>query len=237
MLMTIHQPEYIPWLGFFNKLSYVSTYIALDNVQYRHKYFQNRNKVCTANGPVWLNVPIEKKGSRSSKIKDIKINNLTNWKEKTKKTIFYTYKKSKYFNDYFCYFDSLYSKEWEYLADLNLDIIENMLLFLGLDIKVIRASQINVDGKGESLILDICKKFKPNIYISGKSGIAGHGSRYENNFIEAGIAVKYQNFKHPAYPQSNNSCEFVSNMSIIDLLFNCGKDSINIIRSTGGVLL
>ena len=76
MILTIHQPEYLPWMGFFTKLLYADVYVALDTVQYRHKHFQNRNRIMTANGERWLTVPVHKRGL----IQDIEIDNSKNWK-------------------------------------------------------------------------------------------------------------------------------------------------------------
>ena len=166
MILTIHQPEYLPWMGFFNKLSYADVYVALDNVQYRHKYFQNRNKILTSNGECWLNVPVYRKGNRDIFIQDIKINNIINWRDKTWKNIYYSYKKAPYFKQYSDYFENVYSTEWENLVDLNLDIIENICKFLNFKVDIVKASDLNIDGIGPELILDVCKLFKPDVYIA-----------------------------------------------------------------------
>ena len=232
MILKIHQPEYLPWMGFFNKLSYADVYVALDNVQYRHKYFQNRNKILTSNGECWLNVPVYRKGNRDIFIQDIKINNIINWRDKTWKNIYYSYKKAPYFKQYSDYFENVYSTEWENLVDINLDLIENICKFLNFKVDIVKASDLNIDGIGPELILDVCKLFKPDVYISGQSGIGGRGEDIDGNFEKEDIKVIYQNFKHPEY---TTICkEFVPFMSIIDLLFNHGDDTINILKGDGG---
>tara|TARA_R110000824_G_scaffold393865_1_gene593271 strand:- start:285 stop:992 length:708 start_codon:yes stop_codon:yes gene_type:complete len=231
MILTIHQPEYLPWLGYFNKLMHADVYVALDNVQYRHKYFQNRNRIPTSNGECWLTVPIHKKGSRNLCIKDIKISNNTTWSRKTWKTLCLTYRKAPYFNQYFDFFEEVYTKEWSSLSNLNLFVIENMCEFLDIKIKIIRASSFVANGSGPSLILDICKELKPEIYISGKSGIAGRGPE-DTGFATEGIQVLYQDFAHSQYTQLVSP--FISNMSAVDLLFNEGPNSINILKNDGG---
>ncbi len=236
MILTIHQPEHMPWLGFFNKLANADLYVALDNVQYRHKYFQNRNKIPGINSEIWLNVPIKKKGRRTKKIKDVEINNDIKWKEKSKKTIFHNYKNSKYFEEYYWYFDNLYSKDWKYLADLNLDIIKNFSTFLDIETKIITASSLGIEGTGEKLIFDICNHFNPKVYISGKSGIGGQGKRYEENFSKQEIKVLYQKFEHPEYYQFNRKNSFLPNMSVVDLIFNLGgKESGTLIKNSKGI--
>jgi len=232
MIMTIHQPEYIPWMGFFNKLSYAKKYIALDNVQYRHKYFQNRNRIVTQNGECWLNVPVLRKGKRYSQIKDIEINNLVKWKEKSWKTLYFSYKKTPYFKKYAEYFEKIYSEEWTNLVDLNLNIIENICNFLDFDIEIERASKLNLNSCGPELIFDICKNYNPDVYISGQSGIAGKGKDTSGFFEKENIKVLYQNYKQSKYDTLFK--DFIPNMSIIDLLFNHGKDSIKILKDDGG---
>lgn len=229
MKLTIHQPEYMPWLGFFHKINMADVYIALDNVQYRHKYFQNRNKIRDVSGETWLNVPVSRKDRRLKLIKDVEIDNTDiKWQKNNWKRIYFGYKKAQYFNKYAGYFEGLCSTEWKLLVDLNLDIIKNCMKFLGITTKIIRASELGVEGNGEQLILDICKALKPDVYISGMSGIAGRGKEFEEKFLEEGIKVIYQEFHHPAYKQLYEP--FIPNMSSIDLLFNYGGDSLSIIK-------
>ena len=229
LILTIHQPEYMPWLGFFAKLAAAETYVVLDNVQYRHKYFQNRNKIRGANNDTWINVPVLRKGERNTLIKDIKINNALNWKRKNWMNIKSNYSKAPYFENYSSYFENLFLSDWELLVDLNLNIIKACLEFLNINTKIYRASELGIENTGEQLILDICNFYKPDVYISGKSGIAGQGHKYESEFLKNNIKVLYQKFNHPKYKQAHNR-EFSSNMSVIDLLFNHGPDSLDIIK-------
>jgi len=186
----------------------------------------------TANGECWLNVPVCRKGKRHSLIQDVEVNNELKWREKTWKNIYFSYKKSAYFKKYSEYFEDLYSKRWDNLSDLNLDIIRNMCEFFNFDTKVKKASDLNIDGIGSKLILDICSSFNPNTYISGKSGIGGQGKEREGEFHSNDIKVLYQDFKHPSY--DTLSRDFVPSMSAIDLLFNYGPSSIDILKSDGG---
>lgn len=232
MRITIHQPEHLPWIGFFHKIGIVDIYVALDNVQYRHKYFQNRNRIRGSSGEEWLNVPVLVKGRRPQLIEDVEINSTDKrWKQKNWKAIFLNYRKSSYFARYSDYFEVLYTKEWKFLADLNLNIIQNCMRFLGLNTKIVKASQLGVSGKGPQLLLDICKALNADIYVSGISGIAGKGKVYEDDFSRYGIKVIYDEFHHPVYEQMRKP--FMPCMSIIDLLFNHGAKSMDIINGTG----
>jgi hypothetical protein len=204
-------------------------YVALDNVQYQHKYFQNRNKIRDFSGEIWLNVPVLRKGKRSQLIKDVEINKgEERWQEKNWKRIYFSYKDAPYFSMYADYFENLYSTDWQLLVDLNLDIIQNCLKFFGINTKIIRASELGIEGQGEQLIVDICKALHPDVYISGITGIAGKGRAFEGKFLEEGIQVFYHEFHHPIYKQLHEP--FIPNMSSIDLLFNYGEGSLDMIK-------
>jgi hypothetical protein len=223
MILTIHQPEFMPWLGFLDKASLADTIVLLDNVQYNHKYFQNRNKIKDVNGKdIWLNVPVIRNGKTRNigLIKDIKIDNNQNWGKKILKTIEFNYRKSPHFTKYYPLLEEIFSHKWDKLVDLNINIIKLAFDLLDNKTKIIRSSELGIEGNGEKLILDICKYFNPKQYISGPTGIAGKGKEYEPNFTKEGIEVLYHNFEHPVYEQINGP--FIYYMSFIDKLFNNG---------------
>lgn len=222
MKLTIHQPEFIPWLGFLDKSELADKIVLLDNVQYRHKYFQNRNQVKTKTGPVWLNVPIKRNGKTRDigLIKDIEIDNSKNWKDKITKTIHYNYCKAP---QYKCYSDQIHStinNADTNLCNLNIEIIKTLFKLFNIGTEIVRASELNVSGSGEKLILDIASIFQPSIYISGPTGIAGRGKDHEKYFNEKNIQVIYHDYEHEIYPQQHG--EFIPYMSGIDKLFNQG---------------
>jgi len=226
MKVTIHQPEHMPWLGFFHKINMADVFVILDNVQYRKNYFQNRNKIRTSNGWTWIKVPV-------SYNMDTLINNVTivsnlKWKKKWLDTIFYNYKKTLFFNDYFKNINELINKECETLCDLNIALIELLTKFLNIKTKFIKASEIYVSGKGSDLIFDICKNLSAKTYISG---ISGKDYLDLKKFQDAGIEVVFQEFHHPIYKQLYEP--FIPCMSVIDLLFQYGEKSLNIINGIG----
>ena len=224
-IVGIHQPEHLPWLGFFNKISQSNIFVLLDNVQYEKNYFQNRNRIRTKDGCVWLTVPVLTAGKQSQLIKDVKIDNTKNWCEKHWKTISYSYGNAPFFGRYSGFFKKNYGKKWNHLAKLNESIIKHMIKELGIRVKLVRASDLDVHGSSTDLLLDICKKLDADTYLSG---VSGRDYLEENKFKKENIKVMYQDFHHPTYPQQFKP--FVSNMSAIDLLFNCGKDSLSILK-------
>tara|TARA_Y100000748_G_scaffold272227_1_gene246030 strand:- start:1238 stop:1975 length:738 start_codon:yes stop_codon:yes gene_type:complete len=226
MILTAHQPVYLPWLGLFHKISLSDTYVFFDEVQYLPKDWMNRNYIKTKNGPTWLTVPVLRKGHRDLKTSEIKINNSMNWQQKHFSSIKLNYKKTTYYDNYISFFEEIYSKSWEYLSELNEYMLHWFLKELKIDVNFLRASDLDLEGKKSDLVLDMCKKLQASTYIFGSLG-----RNYANlsSFNENKIKVFFQEYIHPNYSQGNG--EFIPNMSIIDLLFNCGPKSSEVILS------
>ena len=227
MIVTIHQPEHLPWLGFFHKIRQADVFVVLDNVQFRRNYFQNRNKVKTATGWSWITVPVKNEGI-NTKIKDIKIDNSKRWTRKCRNSIHYSYKKAQHFSKYAGIFEDFYNKKWYKLADLNIQLIKKILELLSINVRILKASDLAIEGNGNTLILDICRKLDADVYLSG---ISGKEYLKLHEFKESGIVVIFQEFQHPIYKQLYQP--FIPCMSIIDLLFNAGPESSDILIGKG----
>ena len=225
MVVSIHQSNYIPWLGFFNKILLSDTYVVFDDVQFpRGKDYANRNQIKTNNGKMWLTVPVIGK-SDLKPWNQIEINK-NGWVNKHLSNIESFYKKTPYFNEYYPEIKNIYLKDHNLLIDLTLDLIKHFLKILDKEVKIVLSSDIKTDLKGLDKILYILKNLNATKYISGD----GDGSkRYidEKLFSDQGIELVWQNYKHPIYKQQFN--EFIPYMSILDLLFNEGPNSKNII--------
>ncbi len=230
MKIAIHQPEFLPWLGYFDKLSQVDTFVFLDNVDFRYHYFQNRNRIKSKRNVIWLNVPVLTKGKWGQQIKDVKINNSINWSRKVAQSIKFNYQKAPYFQDYFNQIVNVFNKKWANLADINIALIKLVSRFLDIDnVNFIKASDLELKQEtGPELILNICKTMKSSYLLLGISGIAGTGTKHENEFNQHNIKIEYQSFYHPVYKQMD--ANFMPFLSVLDLLFNHGKDSLQIIR-------
>ena len=228
MIVSIHQPNYIPWIGFFHKLISSDVYVIFDDVQFpRGKDYANRNQIKTNNGKMWLTASVL--GKKDLKPwNQIEINN-NGWKEKHIKNIKSFYKKTKYFNVYYPTLKLIYDHDYKFLLDFNMDLIISMCIALGKTPEMILSSDIKTELTGLDKILYILKELKATKYISGD----GEGSkRYidEQAFKNNNIELIWQNFKHPVYNQLHG--EFIPYMSILDLLFNeGGPNSFNIIKN------
>ena len=160
MILTAHQPAYLPWLGFFEKVSKSDTYVLMDSVQFETNSFINRNKICTKNGESWLTIPCLTKNHLDKTIQEIEINNTVNWRKKHWMSLYQNYNKSPYFHVYSDFFEDMYTTDWLRLNDL----LEYQLHFffdvLNIDTKVINLSELSISSKKEQLVLDMCKKLK-----------------------------------------------------------------------------
>lgn len=225
MIAVIMQPTYLPWMGYFDLMAQSDIFIFLDNVQFEKQSWQQRNKIKTSQGWQWLTVSVVQKISQ--KIDEVEINNKVKWREKHWKTIMQNYRKSEFWSTYSSFFEDVYQREWKYLANLNIHITGWIRDQLGIETRLKSASEMDVQGQKVSLVIDICKKVGADTYLSpigAKEYIEG-----DNRFADEGIRLQYHDFEHPVYRQLYG--DFIPYMSVIDLLFNEGPRSLEIIRS------
>ena len=226
MIVSIHQPNYIPWIGFFHKLLLSNTYVVFDDVQFpRGKDYANRNQIKTNNGKMWLTASVL--GKKDLKPwNQIEINN-NGWKAKHLKNIKSFYQKAPYFERYYPVLEKIYEQDHKLLIDLNIDLIIGLLICIGKhDLNMVLSSSIKTELTGLDKILYILKDQWATKYISGD----GEGSkRYidEQLFKDNNIELIWQEYKHPTYKQLHG--EFIPYLSILDLLFNEGPNTKEII--------
>lgn len=221
MVITIHQPEHLPWLGFFNKIAKAELFVILDSVQFEKNYFQNRNKILGTNGVQWINIPVSTKGHMGKTIAQTEISlagGNENWKNKYLQTITQSYKKYPYFSEVFPILEEAIMLDTKYFCEINIKIIKGFCDALKIFVKYIRSSELNVDGLKSTLILDICREVDADIYIAGPSG---RDYLDMKSFEDNGIKVIFNDFVHPIYPQRRTK-EFVDHLSALDLFMNCG---------------
>lgn len=225
MILTAHQPVYLPWLGLFHKIYLSDMFCLFDIAQYQTKDYNNRNKIKTNTGEIWLTVPVESKDHFNKKICDIKIIN-NGWNRKHIKSIHLAYKKAEYFKIYFEELEGILSKRYDYLTDLNLDILKFLLRSLDINVPIVKASDYNFVGNKSELILDMCIRLGATKYIFGSQG-----KNYADipSFNEKNITVYFQDYQHPVYRQLHG--EFLPFMSALDILFNEGPGSKEILIS------
>lgn len=225
MIIAIHQPQYLPWLGYFDKMDLADAFCYLDNVQYKKNEWQNRNRLKTARGWQWITVPVHYRFPQ--KIIEVTVNESVNWQHKHIQALVTNYKKAPYFDNYFPIFKSALKHDFENIGDLNIHMITQIREILGINNKpVVRASELSLSDDPTGRLIDICNHFGGDTYLAGQDG-----ANYMDmeQFEKNGIKVIAQKYEHPIYPQCFG--DFQSHMSIIDLLFNCGPESLTVLRS------
>ena len=224
MIVAVHQPQYLPWLGYIHKMIQADVFCYLDNVQYKKNEWQNRNRIKTAQNWQWITVPVCYRFPQ--KINEVEINNKQKWVKKHFQALVTNYSKAPYFEDYFSTLEECFSRDWKWLSDLNVFLIEHLRGLLALQQKTtVLASSLSLSDDPTDRLVDICKSVGADTYLSGQDG-----ANYMNldRFTENNIKVIFQEFHHPVYPQLYD--EFQSHLSVVDLLFNCGPESLEIIR-------
>ncbi len=220
-IVTIHQPNYHPWLGFFSKIKHSDIFVLLDNVKYSKNGFINRNKIRTRDGWCYLTIPIGKK-FYNSKIMDVELPERTFWQEEHWQSIETNYKKAEYFLSYSDFFRNIYSKKFEYLWQINQEIILYLIKCFGIEVEIYNSSKINMCSNlsKTDLLINIIKEVRGDIYLSGPSGMDYlNTDRFEENNIE----LRFFRYENRVYRQRYPG--FEPNMAAIDLLFNLGEKS------------
>jgi hypothetical protein len=221
-ILSIHQPNFIPWLGFFDKISSSDIFIILDNVQYpRGKSIANRNKIKGSNGSIIeLVVPISKPKGTEGKVSYKSVSFAENkWSKKILRSIEMNYRKALFFDEYYSKIREIFNSV--NFCEMNIEFIYFVLNELDINTNIVRLSEIESSfGKKNSLIIDLCKYFEADTYLSGTGA-----SKYNNTSLlkESNIDLIYQSYDHPVYRQLKG--EFIPNLSVLDLIFNHGTNS------------
>jgi hypothetical protein len=232
VIVSINQPAYLPWLGYFHRIAVSDLHIVLDHVQFEKNSFTNRNKVRTSNGWCWLTVPVKTSGRFGDLgINTLEIDNSTDWRRKHWETIRQNYGKAPYFAEHEPFFAKLFQSNWTRLVDLCHALTLYLLNAFDIHIPLRFSSQMQVDGTKGELVLNLCQVVGATTYLSG---VLGRNYLREDLFHKAGITVVYQDYHHPTYPQVYPG--FEPYMSAIDLLFNCGPNSLEILMKDQGPL-
>jgi hypothetical protein len=224
IIVSIHQPQYLPWLGYFDKIDKADKFVFLDIVQFKKNEWQNRNKIKTARGWQWLTVPVLHKFPE--RINEVKINNSVRWQHIQKQSIISNYSRARYFKKYFSFLEEIFSLKWDFLSSLNIVTIKKLVEILGIKTDIHIASELGkFPDDPDDRLINIVKILRGTHYLAGSGG-----KNYMNigKYAEEGIEVISQVFYHPQYKQLFQ--DFQSNLSVIDLIFNHGENSLQIIR-------
>jgi hypothetical protein len=219
-IAAIHQPNYIPWLGYFFKIAHADKFVFLDSVVYSCGSFVNRNSIKTPHGSAWLTIPVIKSGRFGQLIGEVEADHMHRWAGRHMATLRSNYGRAPYFSETIAVLEPHYSVVTDNripLADFNIGLIISIAAYLGVSTQFVRTSELNVSGHKTDLLLDICRTIGARTYLAG----AGAKLYQEDaKFEEAGITTVYSPVSQQRYPQLFG--EFVGNLSIVDVLMNCG---------------
>ena len=224
--VAIHQPNYLPWAGYFYKMLACDDFIFLDDVVMATRSFSNRNRVKTKDRVLWLTVPCNHVWGETL-IKDVTIAD-QKWRKKHLRTLEESYKKAPYLDEYVPDLREILLTNDVGLCDLNIRLIKQVCEWLNISCSFHTSSALGVSSKADDRIIDLVKELGGTTYLSGHGGA---NYQTEEKFKKEKIDLVYYNFQPPAYPQLWG--EFEAGLSIVDLLFNCGADSRSILDHSG----
>lgn len=217
MVVTIHQPEHIPWIGYFDKMLKADLYVILDNVQFTKNNFQNRNKIyCPTNQWAWLTAPVKIEGHLDSKIYDILL--AEDWATKYWNKLENSYRKHPFYTKYCDEIKAIIFSNPDKLLDLNMQLIDFFRRTLNIETPIIRASSLKSGGKRSELLANICKELNASTYLSGPSGRDYLDLSY---FEQENLKVAFHSYKPIPYPSPN----YTPYLSTLDLIFNSGPQA------------
>ena len=225
-IIAIHQPNFIPWLGFFYKWYKADLIVFLDDVAFTKGSHINRVRVRDISGQHWLTVPVHQKGRLNQPIAGTEIQVDIPWRNSILGKLKSCYGKARYFKDYFPAFEAIIGKERQLLADLNIELLQWAAEILDIRTPWVLSSSLRgVEGKATERLVSICKHLGASAYLSG---FGGQKYQEEEEFKKNNIELVIYDFKHPEYKQRAD--DFIPGLSVLDLLFNCGPDSGEILK-------
>ena len=229
MKIAISQPTYLPWLGYFDLIDQVDTFVFLDSVQFEKQSWQHRNRIKTPVGLQWLTVPVAFRGRFGQLIHEVAIRD-GEFSRKHLRAIELNYRRAPFFTNYFCQISQILQKysSGASLAALNIELIRWGCGILGIQTRLVRSSELNEPGRRSERLVNLCRRLNAHTYIS-PPGSAVYLLDDLGLFADAHIEVAFHHYQHPEY--KHLFPPFTPYASMIDLMFNEGPRAGEILRS------
>lgn len=218
MKVAIHQPNYLPWMGYIEKIADSDIFVFLDDVQYSNQGGHNRNLIKTTNGKLFLTVPVEQ--HFGDKINEVRTKDELGWKKKHLNNIVSYYKRAPYYQILYPIMEELLAKPYQNIAQMNAAILVRWSREFGLKTEFKWSSELYITGHRESKVIDICCSLGADCYLSGNGARSYQAAEH---FTEKGIRLEYQSYQSIVYPQLWG--DFIPDLSALDYIMNCGFDS------------
>lgn len=220
MVLSAHQPAYLPWLGYFDKIARADIFVYLDTVQFEKNSFINRNRIKTPQGVQWLTIPVKAKGHLTDTLRNTEVESSQPWAQRHVKSVRMNYSRARCFATCHPRLESLLADSQSNLAELCWTQLRFWLAEFAIATPVVRSSELPVEGRKSALILQLCRHLGADRYLSGA---LGRGYLAAEEFRAAGIELQFQSYESPVYPQLWG--DFVPHLSIVDYWMNCGADA------------
>jgi hypothetical protein len=222
--VVILQPGYLPWLGFFDQLRRADVFVYYDDVQFDTHGWRNRNRIKTQTGAQWLTVPVRHSGLGLPRVMDVEIDTRAPWARKHVATLKQAYARAPHVARYLPELEEVLERPWKRLVDLDLAVVDVVRGWLGLERRIELASRLGIEGQQSERLVRICRHFGARTYYSGA---AARSYLDVELFERHGVRVTWQDFAHPVYAQLHGA--FVPYLSVVDLVFNCGAESMAVL--------
>ena len=231
MIVAVHQPHFLPWLGYLDRMAQADLFIVLDHVQFERRNYQNRTLFLLEGQARWLTVPVLQR-SQKERILDKQIDNpgdgARRWASNHFQTLRYAYRHAPFFRLYEAQLREIFDAHWDSLVELNHALLEFLRAALDIRTPMVRSSTLDVGGHRSELILNLCQAAGADTYLCGMGGCRSYLDR--TAFARAGIKMQWQEFHHPRYRQCGSG-PFIEGLTALDLLFNCGPLSRSLLQS------
>jgi hypothetical protein len=222
-VVAIHQPNFLPWLGYFYKMSQCDIFVFLDDVEYTKNSFINRNRIKTPSGEAWITLPVSYSGKSTQKIHECQVVGKDKAVKKILGQILHNYKQAKFFSHYYEPLSDILHNSGENLAELNIRLTKWIAGIFHLEVKFARSSELDIHASDATdRLIKICLKLDGTNYLSGSGGM---NYQDEERFMKEGINLELSSFKHPKYDQLWG--EFTASLSIVDYLLNQGPKAFH----------
>jgi hypothetical protein len=231
MIVAAHQPHYLPWLGYLDKIAKADLFVVMDDLQFEAQNYQNRQRLKLSTGPAWLTLPVSR-GSQADSILDKRIEDSAkpgrhHWQHRHWQTLVTNYGRAPYFDDYAEELEDVYRRPWSSLVDLTLHTLGLARRWLDIRTPVVRSSQLRLVGAKTDRLIDLCKKVGARCYLTGSGGSQSYLD--VEKIGRSGVGVIWQEFEHPRYSQRYPHLGFASHLGFLDLVLNCGPQSRDIL--------
>jgi hypothetical protein len=226
MIVAVHQPHFLPWLGYLDRMRQADLFIVLDHVQFERRNYQNRTRILLDGAAQWITVPVQQH-SQQERIVDKRIDNPPQaearwWGANLGRTLRHAYRNAEFFDEYASELLPILESRREKLVDLDEAALEFLREAFDIRTPLVASSELNVTGAKSDLILNLCLAVGADTYLAGMGGSRHYLDRAA--FAAAGVEIAWQDFKHPRYRQCAAD-GFVAGLSAVDLLFNEGPNA------------